>query len=79
MKELQGEIETFIETLPTQVKKVFILSRSYGLKIKEISVQLDLSPKTVEKYLTRALLELRTHLKNKDLMSLLFLLYLCSK
>ena len=77
MKELQGEIETFIETLPTQVKKVF--SRSYGLKIKEISVQLDLSPKTVEKYLTRALLELRTHLKNKDLMSLLFLLYLCSK
>ena len=79
MKELQSEIETFIETLPTQVKKVFILSRSYGLKIKEISVQLDLSPKTVEKYLTRALLELRTHLKNKDLMSLLFLLYLCSK
>ena len=72
MKELQSEIETFIETLPTQVKKVFILSRSYGLKIKEISVQLDLSPKTVEKYLTRALLELRTHLKNKDLMSLLF-------
>ena len=79
MRELRGEIEAFVETLPVQVKKVFILSRSYGLKVKEIAVQLDLSPKTVEKYLTRALLELRTHLKNKGLMSLLFLLCLCSK
>lgn len=79
MKEIQAEINYFIETLPVQVKKVFVLSRSYGLKTREVAVQLNLSPKTVEKHLSRALLELRIHLKNKGLMSLLFLLYLYSK
>lgn len=79
MKEIQTEIDTFTETLPIQVKKVFLLSRSYGLKTKEVALQLDLSPKTVEKYLSRALLELRIHLKNKGLMSILLFLYLSSK
>lgn len=78
-KEIQAEIDSFIETLPIQVKKVFLLSRSYGLKTKEVATQLDLSPKTVEKHLSRALLELRTHLKRKELMSVLLLLYLYSK
>lgn len=79
MKEIQTEINSFVETLPIQVRKVFLLSRSYGLKTKDVALQLDLSPRTVEKYLSRALLELRTHLKNKGLMSLLFFLYLYSK
>lgn len=79
MKEIQTEIDSFVETLPIQVRKVFLLSRSYGLKTKDVALQLDLSPRTVEKYLSRALLELRTHLKNKELMSLLFFLYLYSK
>lgn len=79
MKEIQTEINSFVETLPIQVRKVFLLSRSYGLKTKDVALQLDLSPRTVEKYLSIALLELRTHLKNKGLMSLLFFLYLYSK
>lgn len=79
MKEIQTEIDSFIETLPTQVRKVFLLSRSYGLKTKEVATQLNLSPKTVEKHLSRALLELRTHLKNRGLMTVLFFLYLCAK
>ena len=79
MKEIQAEIESFIDTLPVQVKKVFILSRSYGLKTKEVAAQLNLSPKTVEKHLSRALLELRTHLKAKGLLTISLLLYLYSK
>lgn len=79
MKEIQTEIDSFLETLPIQVKKVFLLSRSYGLKTKEVAAQLNLSPKTVEKHLSRALLGLRTHLKNRELMSLLLFLYLYSK
>lgn len=79
MKELQGEIAAFTETLPVQVKKVFILSRSYGLKVKEVAAQLDLSPKTVEKYLARALMELRILLKEKGLIELFLLFCLGSK
>lgn len=79
MKEIQAEIESFMETLPNQVKKVFLLSRSYGLKNKEIAVQLNLSPKTVEKHLSRALLELRIHLKSKGLMTISLLFYFYSK
>lgn len=79
MKEFRGEIKAFVETLSARVKRVFILGRNYDLKVGEIVVQFDLLSRTVEKYLTRALLELYTYLKNKDLASFLFLLYLCSK
>lgn len=79
MKEIQTEIDSFVATLPTQVQKVFLLSRSYGLKSKDVAAQLDLSLKTVEKYLARTLLELRIHLKKRELMSFLLFLYLCSK
>ena len=78
MKELQSEIDAFIDSLPVQVKKVFRLSRIYGLKTREIAEQLQLSPKTVEKHITRALKELRIHLREAGLMELLFLFWLCS-
>lgn len=79
MKEIQAEIDSFVETLPAQVKKVFLLSRSYGLKNKEVAAQLNLSLKTVEKHLSKALLELRIHLNNRGLMGVLLFLYLYSK
>lgn len=79
MKELQSEIEAFIETLPAQVKKVFVLSRNYGLKNREIADQLDLSLKTVEKHISRSLSELRIHLKDKGLITLLTLFFLSLK
>lgn len=79
MKEIQAEIDSFVETLPGQVKKVFLLSRSHGLKNKEVAAQLNLSLKTVEKHLSKALLELRIYLNDKGLMSALLFLYLYSE
>ncbi|MDH6305644.1 RNA polymerase sigma-70 factor (family 1) [Parabacteroides sp. PF5-5] len=77
LKELKTEIGKFINTLPPQCKKVFILSRSYELKNKEIAEQLGISIKAVEKQITKALHELKNHLHKEGLLTL-FLLYLQS-
>lgn len=69
LKEISDELKTFVETLPPQCKKVFILSRGHQLKNKEIAIQLDVSEKTVEGHLSKALKELRNHFKKKGLLS----------
>ncbi len=74
LKELEDEIQAFVETLPSQCRKIFILSRTDGLKNKEIAEQLDISVKAVEKQITKALTELRIYLREKDLLFILFLL-----
>jgi len=73
LKELEVEISNYIETLPPQCKKVFILSRTYGLKNKEIADQLNISIKAVEKQISKALSGLKEHLLKKEL---LFICYL---
>ncbi|UVQ60506.1 LuxR C-terminal-related transcriptional regulator [Bacteroides faecis] len=45
------------------------MSRYHGLKIKEIARQLELSQKTVEKYLSRVLKGLKECLIYKELLS----------
>lgn len=63
--ELSKAIRRCVEKFPTQRKKVFILSRSYQLKNREIAQQLGISIKAVEKHLTNALSTLRTFLLNE--------------
>lgn len=76
LKELADEIALFIQTLPSQCRKVFRLSRQSGLKNKEIAQLLGISEKTVEGHLSKALKELRAHLVKAGLLSLLlFLLF----
>jgi RNA polymerase sigma-70 factor (ECF subfamily) len=73
-KELCGKINSTINSLPEQCRKVFILSRKYEFKNKEIAEQLDISVKTVEKHISKALSILRTSLKDLELILLLSLL-----
>jgi RNA polymerase sigma-70 factor (ECF subfamily) len=74
MEELTQTIQQCVEELPEQCQKVFILSRVTGLKNKEIAEQLDVSVKAVEKQITKALHEIRKHLKRKGLLAF-FLLF----
>jgi RNA polymerase sigma-70 factor (ECF subfamily) len=67
LKELDAEIAGFVETLPPQCRKIFILSRTHGLKNREIAEQLDVSIKAVEKQINKALSGIRTHLKSMEL------------
>lgn len=63
-KELQGKINTAMEKLSPGVREIFELSRNEGLKYKEIAEKLQISIKTVETQMSRALVILRNELKD---------------
>lgn len=60
--ELEEKIRRVIETLPERCRVIFELNRFDGLTYKEISKQLDISVKTVENQMTKALKILREQL-----------------
>lgn len=62
-KDLEYEISNAISSLPEQCRKVFLKSRIDGLKYKEIATELNISEKTVEVHISKALRDIRTHLK----------------
>jgi RNA polymerase sigma-70 factor (ECF subfamily) len=78
-KEFQVEIDKAVHTLPTQCRKVFMMSRKEGLKNKEICEVLNLSPKTVESHMTKALKTIREALETKFPVSFQFLVLLFKK
>ncbi len=61
--ELENEVRNAIKDLPEQCKLIFTLSRQNGLKYAEIADCLNISVKTVEKQMGKALKVLREKLK----------------
>lgn len=55
-----------VDKLPKQCKKVFLLGKKDGLKYREISEELNISIKTVERHMTKALKRLRKSLKENS-------------
>ncbi len=62
--ELQKRIENALDSLPPQCQKVFRMSREEGLKYHEIAEELQISKKTVEVHMGKALKILRNHLQD---------------
>ena len=62
--ELENMIDQAIKRLPTERKKIFLMSRNDGLKYKEIAGELNISIKTVENQMGKALSTLRTELSD---------------
>lgn len=62
--ELANKIQYAIDALPTERRKIFKMSRDEGLKYKEIAAQLNISIKTVEAQMGKALKHLRVELKD---------------
>lgn len=62
--ELEIKIYTLIEQLPTECKRIFKLSRFEELKYKEIAEKLQISIKTVETQMSRALKFLKTNMSD---------------
>ncbi|WP_147300432.1 RNA polymerase sigma-70 factor [Dyadobacter luteus] len=60
--ELKSRIELLTSELPPQCRQVFNLSRDKGLSNKEIASLLNISEKTVEAHLSKALKYLRSQL-----------------
>lgn len=62
-RELEHKIQLALDKLPEGCRTVFELSRNEGLKYKEIAAKLNISIKTVETQISRALVVLREELK----------------
>ena len=63
-EELLQRIEQVADQLPQRCRQVFWMSRRENFTIREISQQLDISQKAVEKQLTKALKQLRFSLQD---------------
>jgi RNA polymerase sigma-70 factor (ECF subfamily) len=61
-KQLDAMIRSAVEALPPRCRRVFVLSRSYDMKNREIAELLGISVKAVEKHISKALCELRSSL-----------------
>jgi RNA polymerase sigma-70 factor (ECF subfamily) len=71
-KELEKKFREALDELPEQCRTVFQLSRFEDLKYKEIADKLDISVKTVENHMGKALKLLRAKLA--EFLPLLFIL-----
>lgn len=63
VNELEQKIKETIDLLPSERRKVFMMSRYEGLKYREIAKELNISVKTVENQMYQALIFMREHLK----------------
>ena len=72
--ELQKAINKAVDELPDRCRAVFKLSREEGKKYSEIAEELDISIKTVENQMGKALKTLRIELK--DYLTILILMLL---
>ncbi len=52
-----------IRELPEKCRRVFLLYRADGLTMRQIAARLDISEKTVEKHIARAMLHCRARLR----------------
>lgn len=63
LNELESKINTAVSELPPKCKVIFLLSRHEGLKYQQIADHLDISVKTVENQMGKALKIMRDRLK----------------
>lgn len=71
-------IAQIIEQLPPKRKEIFIMSKTEGLTYEEIASHLEISVKTIETQMSKALYEIRSQIKAAKIdkaIQLIFLLY----
>ncbi|WP_420399465.1 RNA polymerase sigma-70 factor [Flagellimonas sp.] len=61
--ELHKQVDKAIDQLPKKCRQVFVKSRKEGLKHKEIAKDLNISTKTVENHISKAIRLLKTQLR----------------
>lgn len=61
-QELAAKIKSAIDLLPEKCREIFLLSRNENLKYQQIADKLQISIKTVETQMSKALQHLRQHL-----------------
>lgn len=75
VKEIQESIDNAVESLPEKCKEVFLLSRKEGLKYSEIADKLNISPKTVENHMAKAIRNIRLLMEEHAYIFFIFFLF----
>jgi len=75
---LLAEIDRAIQALPEQCREIFLLSRFAGKKSTEIASQLNISVRTVETQLYRAMKKIREKLAGNIYLEIFFVFF-CKK
>lgn len=71
-EDIEPLLHYFAAKLPEKTREVFLMSRNSGMTYKEISEELEISVKTVETQMGRALRHLKELLKKHNYLSFLF-------
>jgi RNA polymerase sigma-70 factor (ECF subfamily) len=74
---MQINLDELIKKMPEQRRRIFQLSREKGLSNDEIAKELNLSKRTVENQLYRAIAFLKKHFNTNSLFALLFFYLWC--
>ncbi len=69
--DINDFVNNVINELPERCREVFILSRKKEMSHKEIAAELDISTKTIENQMTKALKIIRLELKSKGFLSII--------
>ncbi|MDR2285736.1 MAG: RNA polymerase sigma-70 factor [Sphingobacterium sp.] len=76
-KEHAAQLHLFLERLPEQQRKIFILVKLEGYNYREVADMLHITPHTVNTHLKRAYIFLRREIvNNPDLLTIFLSLYL---
>ena len=76
-EEMKATLKELVSQMPEQRRKVYRLSKEKGLSNEEIAQKLELSKRTVENQLYRAVTFLKEHFKNNSGIALLFFYLWC--
>lgn len=76
LKELQEMLQLALEKLSPHIREAFEMSRSKKMTYKEIAKAMDISPKTVESYISQSLKVLREELQDYLPLVLLFIYFI---
>lgn len=72
--ELHQQVERIVQEMPPQCRKAYLLKRVEGKTLEEIATELQITPKSVEALITRAIARLRNGLKDSWFIYLALLL-----
>ncbi len=68
VKELEQQLNFLIDNLPEKCRIIFKMSRDDGMSAKDIADQLDLSHRTVETQIGKAIKSIKNSLKNFNML-----------
>lgn len=74
-EEMEALFHYFVAKLPEKTREIFLLIRKSGMSYKEVAEELEISVKTVENQMSRALRKMRGILKDYGYLSTCFITF----